>query len=168
MSYTQSKYRPLTVGLTLCCTLLLSQASLAEKLNSKAVPDIQIKQVVPDVQSKQAVQLSQPSQVIQGHTQQSAGHAPSFQIPFSTSCASGFSLAKNKEENAYGSKWTDWYVCTTPVISCPKQIQQANGKTSTVHPTVILQTIGGNPDGGQISFRIQYKCDYGWVADPAA
>jgi hypothetical protein len=169
---THSKFIPLTAGLTLCCTLLLSQASLAEKSSTKSVPDMQLKQAVQaNTQAKQSVQpgiqLKQAVQPAQSNVQ--PGFAPVFQIPFHTNCASGFSKVQSHETTPAGSngnKWTDWYVCTTDVIACPKQIQPGNDLTSTVHPTVVLQTLGGNPDGGQISFRIQYKCDYGWIDKP--
>ena len=85
-------------------------------------------------------------------------------IPFSTNCASGFSMAGKKLFSS--NKWTDWYVCSTPVLVCPKQTQ-ANGKASSVHPKAIVQMIGGNPDGGAVKFRVQYKCDYGYTPTPA-
>lgn len=91
--------------------------------------------------------------------------APTFEIPFSTRCASGFSKGGEKKKNRYGQQWTKNYVCTTPVISCPKQPQN-NGKYSYVHPKAIVQTVGGDPDGGEVHFRVQYKCVYSWNVIP--
>ena len=73
---------------------------------------------------------------------------------FSPNCAAGFALAGSRKQGGM----TDWFVCSTPVLSCPKQI--VDGKAATVTPQVVLQQVGGNPDGGTVKFRIQYKCDY--------
>src|SRR6056297_3990300 len=81
---------------------------------------------------------------------------------FHLNCAAGFSKAGQKKS---ANGWTDWYVCTTPVITCPTQLQD-NGHKSSVHPKAIVQQTGGNPDGGTVKFRIQYQCDYSWVATP--
>jgi len=86
-----------------------------------------------------------------------------YTTPFNTNCAAGFSMAGKK---LFGStKWTDWYVCGTPVLVCPKQTQ-ANGLVSGVHPKAIVQLTGGNPDGGTVKFRVQYKCDYSFTPTP--
>ena len=64
-------------------------------------------------------------------------------------------------------KWWNWFVCTTPVLVCPAQIQ-SNGEVSSVNPKAIVQQVGGNPDGGTAKFRVQYKCDYSFtpIAQP--
>lgn len=82
---------------------------------------------------------------------------------FSTSCAPGFSMAGKDAGQPPG--WTDWYVCSTGVIVCPTQIQ-SNGLKSGVTPKAVVQITGGNPDGGTVKFRVQYKCDYSWTALP--
>ncbi len=86
---------------------------------------------------------------------------PSFQVPFNTRCAAGFNkVGENVRPLVNGMKrWTDWFVCSTPVIYCPKQMQD-NGLYSTVAASAILQLIG-DPDSPSVSFRVQYKCDYG-------
>jgi len=84
-----------------------------------------------------------------------------FTTRFSTNCAAGFSMAGKKAANG----WTDWYVCTTPVLVCPAQLQ-SNGKYSSVQPKAIVQQTGGDPDGGTVQFKVQYKCDYFWTALP--
>ena len=88
---------------------------------------------------------------------------------FGPSCASGFSMAGQKKGHTSStesdSKWTDWFVCTTPVISCPKQLQN-NGQYSHVSPKVVIQQTGGNPDSSSVKFRVQYKCDYSWRSVP--
>lgn len=80
---------------------------------------------------------------------------------FQHNCVPGFSKAGDKKKNG----WTDWYVCSTPVIQCPTQ-QQDNGLKSAVHPQAIVQVTGGNPDGGTVKFRVQYKCDYSYTVLP--
>ncbi|MEL6409114.1 MAG: hypothetical protein AAFS08_12500 [Pseudomonadota bacterium] len=88
-----------------------------------------------------------------------------FTTGFNLNCASGFSMAAKSEKNVSGDKWTDYYVCSTPVLQCPKQPQK-NGLISSVHPKVVVQTVGGDPDGGTVKFRVQYKCDYGYTSYP--
>jgi len=80
-----------------------------------------------------------------------------FTTKFNANCASGFSKAGEQKSN--GNKFTDWFVCTTPVIVCPKQIDK-NGNWADISPQAIVQQIGGNPDGGDVKFRVQYKCSY--------
>ncbi len=80
---------------------------------------------------------------------------------FAMQCANGFSLAGSKKNNG----WVDWYVCSTPVIQCPKQLQ-SNGKYSSVKPKVVIQQIGGDPDAPEAKFRVQYQCDYQAVPIP--
>jgi hypothetical protein len=105
-----------------------------------------------------------PTQV-QSHSQQGQGIAPVYQIPFNTHCATGFTKAGEKVVTKDSGKWTDEFVCTTQVITCPKQ-SQPNGKTSTVHPLVVIQKTKIDPDGGQVKFRVQYKCDYSYFVIP--
>ena len=87
---------------------------------------------------------------------------PSYQIPFHANCAAGFSKAG---QNMYPNKDIDWYVCSTPIITCPK-FMQPNGLYSYVKAKVILQPVGGDPDAPTTSFRVQYKCDYSFRAVP--
>ena len=82
---------------------------------------------------------------------------------FNSNCAAGFSKAGEHKNNHI--KFTEWYVCTTPVIVCPKQVQD-NGLVASVHPQAIVQQTGGNPDGGTVKFRVQYKCDYSYTSLP--
>ena len=83
--------------------------------------------------------------------------------PFSASCASGFTKV-GEQKNGDGTM--DWYVCSTPVISCPSYTQK-NGLKAHVTPSAIVQLIGGSPDsGGPQKFRVQYKCDYSFNALP--
>jgi hypothetical protein len=83
--------------------------------------------------------------------------------PFSATCASGFTKA-GEQKNGDGTM--DWYVCSTPVISCPSYTQK-NGLKAHVTPSAIVQLIGGSPDsGGPQKFRVQYKCDYSFNALP--
>ncbi|MGH1439646.1 MAG: hypothetical protein ACRBBR_06020 [Cellvibrionaceae bacterium] len=86
----------------------------------------------------------------------------SIAIPFSTTCANGFSKAGEKK---FGNGDMDWYVCSTPVLTCPSYTQK-NGKKAHVTPKAIVQMIGANPDGGAQKFRVQYKCDYSHNAVP--
>ncbi len=90
---------------------------------------------------------------------------PTFQIPFHANCAQGFTKAGEKVVTKDSGKWTDEFVCTTQTITCPKQ-SQPNGKTSTVQPLVIIQKTNIDPDGGQVKFRVQYKCDYHYTVIP--
>lgn len=84
-------------------------------------------------------------------------------IPFSATCASGFTKAGQQK---FGNGDMDWYVCSTPVISCPSYTQK-NGLKAHVTPKAIVQLIGGSPDsGGPQKFRVQYKCDYSFNALP--
>lgn len=74
---------------------------------------------------------------------------------FYASCASGFSkFGEQKDAN----QWTDWYVCGTPTIKCPAQIQ-ANGRYSHVRAIATVKP-NGNPDSHATTFSVQYKCDY--------
>ena len=82
---------------------------------------------------------------------------------FVLNCAPGFSMAGKKM--GHPSTWTDWYVCSTPVLTCPTQVQD-NGLKSAINVKAIIQTVGGDPDGGTTSFRVQYVCDYGYTAQP--
>ena len=82
---------------------------------------------------------------------------------FNSNCAAGFSKAGEHKNNHL--KFTEWYVCTTPVIVCPKQIQD-NGLVASVHPQAIVQQTGGDPDGGTVKFRVQYKCNYSYIPIP--
>jgi len=102
--------------------------------------------------------------IIQSQQHQS-GFPPVFQIPFNAHCASGFNKAGEQKVNKDTGKWTDAFVCTTQIITCPKQTQP-NGKISTVQPLVVIQKTTVNPDGGQVKFRIQYKCDYNYTVIP--
>lgn len=86
-------------------------------------------------------------------------------MPFNSSCAAGFSKAGDKANNFAEGMWTDWYVCGTPVIQCPAQMQ-GNGRYSGITPKAVVQLVGGNPDGGSASFRVQYKCDYSYTPIP--
>lgn len=83
--------------------------------------------------------------------------------PFSAKCASGFTKAGQQK---LGNGDMDWYVCSTPVITCPSYTQK-NGLKAHVTPKAIVQMIGGSPDsGGPQKFRVQYKCDYSFNAKP--
>ncbi len=82
---------------------------------------------------------------------------------FSTTCAPGFSMV-GKDMGSPPS-WTDWYVCSTGVITCPTQVQD-NGLKSGIAPKAIIQIVGGDPDGGTVKFRVQYMCDYSYTALP--
>lgn len=93
-----------------------------------------------------------------------AGATATFTSQFNPNCAGGFSKAGEKEVANIG--WTDWYVCSTPVIVCPKQVQKDDGRISHVTPKVLIQQTGGDPDGGTVSFRVQYQCDYSYNAPP--
>jgi len=108
--------------------------------------------------SAQGIQLKSRSGPVAGGNAGIGGLA----IPFGPNCASGFSLAGKKVNNAQAGPWTDWWVCSTPVLVCPAQLQ-TNGLYSGINPQAIVQTIGGNPDGGTIKFRVQYKCNYSWT-----
>ena len=77
-------------------------------------------------------------------------------IPFSPTCAAGFS--KVGEKGMKKPTGTDWFVCSTPVITCP--VQHMDGKRAGVNAQAIIQETGGDPDGGTIKFRVQYMCDY--------
>ncbi len=112
-----------------------------------------------------AKRIHQPQRmtVKMGGAQQHTGGAMNLTTPFNANCAQGFSKVGEKKNSA--GDWTDWYVCSTPVLTCPAQ-RQKNGRYSYVQPKAIVQVIGGDPDGGKVSFRVQYKCDYGWHADP--
>lgn len=90
---------------------------------------------------------------------------PVFQIPFNAHCASGFTKAGETIVTKDTGKWTDEFVCTTQIITCPKQTQ-SNGKASTVQPLVVIQKTNIDPDGGQVKFRIQYKCNYSYTVIP--
>ena len=90
---------------------------------------------------------------------------------FSTNCALGFWLADEEthvETHApsggriKSQEFTDWYVCSTNIIQCPKQ-PQVNGSTASVTPTPALQQIGAGPDGGNAKFRVQYRCGYDYT-----
>lgn len=97
--------------------------------------------------------------------QHQANFAPVFQIPFNAQCAQGFTKAGQQIVTKGNGKWTDEFVCTTQVITCPKQ-SQPNGEISTVQPLVVIQKTYLDPDGGQVKFRIQYKCDYNYSVLP--
>ena len=99
----------------------------------------------------------------QQNTAGAVGGMGNFSAGFVLNCAPGFSMAGKKKGNP--STWTDWYVCSTPVLTCPTQVQD-NGLKSGVHPKVVVQTVGGDPDGGTVKFRVQYKCDYSYTALP--
>lgn len=99
----------------------------------------------------------------QQHSAGAVGGIGNLTAGFVLNCAPGFSLAGKKKGSP--STWTDWYVCSTPILTCPTQIQD-NGLKSGVHPKVVVQTVGGDPDGGTVKFRVQYKCDYSYNALP--
>lgn len=77
-----------------------------------------------------------PIQVQSQHHQ--ATLAPVFQIPFSAQCAQGFTKAGQQVVPKDTGSWTDEFICTTQVITCPKQ-NQPNGEISTVQPLVVIQ-----------------------------
>jgi hypothetical protein len=83
-------------------------------------------------------------------------------VPFAANCASGFSKLG---EATVGGLDVNWFVCGTPVIKCPAQLQN-NGKYASVTPKAIVKTVGGNPDGGEVRFHVQYKCDYSFTPIP--
>jgi len=83
-------------------------------------------------------------------------------VPFGANCASGFSKLG---EAAVGGLEVNWFVCGTPVIKCPAQLQ-SNGKYASVTPKAIVKMVGGNPDGGEARFHVQYKCDYSFTPTP--
>jgi hypothetical protein len=102
---------------------------------------------------------------VQSHSQQGQGIAAIYQTPINAHCATGFTKAGEKVVTKNNGKWIDEFVCTTQVITCPKQ-SQPNGKTSTVQPLVVIQKTKIDPDGGQVKFRVQYKCDYSYFIIP--
>ena len=74
---------------------------------------------------------------------------------FSTNCALGFWLVDEEthvETHApsggriKSQEFTDWYVCSTNIIQCPKQ-PQVNGSTASVTPTAVILLTGSGPDG---------------------
>lgn len=110
---------------------------------------------------ERAIPQANTLQRVNPHSAQQAGLG--LGTPFSATCASGFTKA-GEQKNGDGTM--DWYVCSTPVISCPSYTQK-NGLKAHVTPSAIVQLIGGSPDsGGPQKFRVQYKCDYSFNALP--
>ena len=80
-------------------------------------------------------------------------------IPFSATCGAGFNKAGQQK---MGNGDMDWYVCSTPVLTCPSYTQK-NGLKAHVTPKAIVKMIGASPDGGgPQKFKVQYKCDYSY------
>ena len=110
-------------------------------------------------------QANHPVNNLKAAGHQGAPIGPIITTPFNSNCAQGFSKVGEKKSADGGSQWTDWYVCGTPRIVCPAQ-RQSNGLYSSVKAKAIVTQVGGDPDGGQISFHVQYKCDYSYSAQP--
>ena len=106
----------------------------------------------------------QPKIEIKNASQQHSGPSgvKKLGVPFGANCASGFSKLG---EQAVGGLDVNWFVCGTPIIRCPAQMQ-SNGQYASVTPKAIVKTVGGNPDGGEVRFHIQYKCDYSFTPIP--
>ena len=120
---------------------------------------------VAAVQFAGAGSLAQKPRVTSGSGHSGAGHSGATRLTtrFNANCAPGFFKAGEKKMN--NPPWTNWYVCSTQVLTCPLQ-PQSNGLYSGIHVQAIVQMVGGDPDSGTSKFRIQYKCDYSWTALP--
>lgn len=148
----------------------INKTSLLAACIAAALFSINIEQAVSA--PKRANPQSEPKRVSPQAAQRvNPQQAPSAQqpalklgVPFSATCASGFTKAG---QQAMGNGDMNWYVCSTPVITCPSYTQ-SNGLKANVTPKAIVQMIGGNPDsGGPQKFRVQYKCDYSFNNIPA-
>jgi hypothetical protein len=144
----------------------MSLLTINSKRTAKLLPLLVISAALMMSESSFADNAPQRINPTQAHTQSHQPNlAPTFQIPFAANCAQGFNKAGQKIDSTDSGKWTDEFVCTTQVITCPKQ-KQGNGQTSTVQPLVVIQKTLIDPDGSQVKFRVQYKCDYHYTVLP--
>ena len=85
-----------------------------------------------------------------------------FGIAFSPNCAQGFSLFGKKDGK---NGFLEGFVCGTKTIKCPAQLQD-NGLYAHVTPKAVINKSFVDPDGGEVRFHVQYKCDYRYNALP--
>ncbi|WP_343562002.1 hypothetical protein [Kiloniella sp. b19] len=144
------------VATTAAVAMLLAgglTAELQARTVNQTTPQLQLKQAAPQLQLKQ------------GRTASPASAPLTAAYLFQPQCAGGFQKAGHVKKPGSLKGWTDWYGCKTATLVCPRQKQPADGYVSFVKPKAVVKQMG-NPEGGAVSFQIQYVCDYQYKAPP--